>query len=269
MKKTLSMLLAALLLAGTTTTALAADNAPTAKANEEVNLIDAGAELIKGDKEFVSGTLDNVFDGTMATFADYGVDGGEEYWVGIKMPYPVVLTWFQAWAPDYENDGVPNRPHVVHGTILEGSNDGENWEFILRLGDNYNGEYLEYAYDLEDGLTDYFDEIPFDGETSWDDDATDPVAYTYFRIYNNTDGVAIWGDLQLWGIPEYTPGDINMDEEVDINDAMLLFQNSMLPDIFTIDYPGSVDFTKDGITDINDSLYLFQHTLLPNMYPLA
>lgn len=157
-----------------------------------------GTAFIKGPMSFTEGSLEDLFDGTMATYANYGVDGGEEYYVGIRLADPAVLTNVQMWAPDYEGDGIPNRPHALYGMIVEGSNDGENWEFILQLGDNYM-EYEEYAWDMEDGIADYFDEIPYDGESEEDDDALTPAAYTHYRIYNDTKGVAIWGDIALWG----------------------------------------------------------------------
>ncbi len=167
---------------------------------KEYNLTSlAGTSFIMGAMSFTEGSLEDLFDGTMATYANYGVDGGEEYYVGIKLDAPAVLTNVQMWAPDYEGDGIPNRPHALFGMIVEGSNDGENWEFILQLGDNYT-EYEEYAWDMEDGIADYFDEIPYDGESEEDDDALTPAAYTYYRIYNDTKGVAIWGDIALWGI---------------------------------------------------------------------
>lgn len=157
-----------------------------------------GTVLTKGPMSFTEGSLEDLCDGTMATYANYGVEGGEDYSVGIKLNAPAVLTNVQMRAPDYEDDGVPNRPHVLYGMIVEGSNDGENWDFILQLGDNYS-EYEEYAWDLEDGIADYFDEIPYDGESEEDDDALTPAAYTYYRIYNDCKGAAIWGDIALWG----------------------------------------------------------------------
>lgn len=73
------------------------------------------------------------------------------------------------------------------------------------------------------------------------------------------------------GIQPETPvkaGDINCDDTVDINDAMVLFQHSMLPEMFPIDYPGSADFNGDGAVDINDAMRLFQHSMLPDIFPL-
>jgi len=164
-----------------------------------------GTVFIKGPMDFAEGSLEDIFDGTMTTYADYKVDGGKDYYIGIKLDAPAILTNVQMWAPDYEGDGIPNRPHVLYGMIVEGSNDGENWDFILQFGDNYN-EYEEYAWDLEDDIAEYFDEIPYDGEDEFDDDALSPVAYRYYRIYNDAKGVAVWGDIVLWGyIDEKAP----------------------------------------------------------------
>lgn len=158
-----------------------------------------GTVFSKGPMEFGEGSLEDLFDGKMTTYADYKVDGGEDYCVYITLPAPAVLTNVQMWAPDYEGDGIPNRPHVLYGMIVEGSNDGENWDFILQFGDNYI-EYEEYAWDLEDSIADYFDEVPFDGEDEFDNDAMTPASYTHYRIYNDCKGVAVWGDIVLWGI---------------------------------------------------------------------
>ncbi len=64
-------------------------------------------------------------------------------------------------------------------------------------------------------------------------------------------------------------GDINLDGVVDINDAILLFQHSMLPAVYSISYNGDVDFNKDGYIDINDAILLFQYSMMPNIYPIS
>ncbi len=191
MKKTLALVLSALLLAGTTATTIAADAA------DEFALASVGTQ-IQGPMDFVSGSLADAMDGDPTTIADFGVEGGEEYWFGVQMDAPVILTRVEGHGPGYKEDGTVNRPHVLYGLWIEGSNDGENWTPILVLGDNYS-EYEEYAWDMEDGINNWWDEDAFDGETEWDDDATEPVAYTYFRVYNDTRGVAIWGDFQFYG----------------------------------------------------------------------
>lgn len=68
--------------------------------------------------------------------------------------------------------------------------------------------------------------------------------------------------------PKAVKGDINGDASVDINDAILLFQHSMLPDMYPVTYPYSIDFTKDGNVDINDAILLFQYSMLPDLYPI-
>lgn len=64
-------------------------------------------------------------------------------------------------------------------------------------------------------------------------------------------------------------GDIDLDEDVDIDDAILLFQHSMLPDVYPIGYKGDVDFTKNGTVDIDDAILLFQYSMLPDIYPIG
>ncbi len=271
MKKTFSMVLAALLLAGTATITLAADNAPAALSQDEINLTDEATYISSGNP-FSVGKLEDAFDGDITTVADLG-GVFDDYWIGIKLPAPSILTYIEVYAPDYDGDGMPNRTHAPHGTIVEGSNDGENWEFILQLGDNYN-EFLEYDWDMKDGFSYCYDEIAFDGEDSYDDDAMDPVEYTYYRVWNNDEGIAVYGDVQFYGYftePVFTKGDLNCDDALDINDAILLFRNAMMPDMYPIDgYQGdSLDFNGDDFVDINDAIRLFQHSMLPDMFPLA
>lgn len=68
--------------------------------------------------------------------------------------------------------------------------------------------------------------------------------------------------------PTYILGDIDGTEEVDIDDAIALFQYSMFPDVYPIDYAGSVDFDKNGDVDIDDAILLFQYSMFPDVYPL-
>jgi len=198
MKKVFSGILSALILTGTSSAALASDISPTALNDQEsINLVGEGTPF-KGPMEMQSGSLEDLFDGDMSTYVDYGVDGGAAYHIGIQFDRPTVLTLVQLAPPDYDNNGVPDRVHCLYGTVIEGSNDGENWDFILELGDDY-AEYEEFAWDFEDGISNYFDEVPFDGESDIDDDATEPTAYTSYRIWNTSKGIAVWGDIELYG----------------------------------------------------------------------
>ncbi len=64
-------------------------------------------------------------------------------------------------------------------------------------------------------------------------------------------------------------GDINHDDYVDMNDAVLLLQHSLFSDIYPLEYKGSVDFTKDGYVDMNDAVLLLQYSLFPDLYPIG
>ena len=70
------------------------------------------------------------------------------------------------------------------------------------------------------------------------------------------------------GLDFHIIGDINEDENIDMNDAILLLQYSMFPDIYSIEYLPSVDFTDDKNIDMNDAILLLQHSMFPDLYPL-
>lgn len=63
-------------------------------------------------------------------------------------------------------------------------------------------------------------------------------------------------------------GDLNGDETVDIEDAILLFRHSMLPELYPINYTGNIDYNHDGNVDIDDAILLFQYSMLPDLYPI-
>jgi hypothetical protein len=63
-------------------------------------------------------------------------------------------------------------------------------------------------------------------------------------------------------------GDINMDEQVNIEDSLLLFRHSMMSQLYPVNYPGNMDFTTDGIIDLSDAVRLFRHNMLPDLYPI-
>ena len=70
-------------------------------------------------------------------------------------------------------------------------------------------------------------------------------------------------------VPAQLLGDINLDGSVDISDAQLLFQYSMMPDFYPIGYKGNVDFNGDGNVDIADAQRLFQYSMMPDFYPIG
>jgi len=67
---------------------------------------------------------------------------------------------------------------------------------------------------------------------------------------------------------DYTPGELNDDGVVDMNDAILLLQHSMFPELFPLEYAGETDFTGDGVVDLNDAILLLQHSMFPDLFPL-
>ncbi len=73
-------------------------------------------------------------------------------------------------------------------------------------------------------------------------------------------------ELTVW---DYVIGDIGCDGTVDINDALALFKYSMLPELYPVDYPYTMDYTGDGLLDINDALALFKYSMLPDVYPIS
>ncbi len=67
---------------------------------------------------------------------------------------------------------------------------------------------------------------------------------------------------------KYFVGDINADGSINIDDAVLLLQNSMFPEEYKLTYGGNVDFTKDKSIDIDDAVLLLQHSMFPDNYPI-
>jgi hypothetical protein len=43
----------------------------------------------------------------------------------------------------------------------------------------------------------------------------------------------------------------------------------MLPELFPLSYKGNLDFTGDGVITVEDSLLLFQHSMLPDLFPIG
>lgn len=63
-------------------------------------------------------------------------------------------------------------------------------------------------------------------------------------------------------------GDIDGNDTVDIDDAVLLFRHSMLPELYPISYAGNTDYNHDGNVDIDDAVMLFRYSMLPELYPI-
>ncbi len=65
-------------------------------------------------------------------------------------------------------------------------------------------------------------------------------------------------------------GDINLDETVNSDDAVLLLQHLLFGDAaFPIDYKGTLDFNKDGLENSDDAIRLLQYALFgKDLFPI-
>ena len=70
----------------------------------------------------------------------------------------------------------------------------------------------------------------------------------------------------LCGDAKYAPGNVDMDDDVDVDDVLALLWNILFPE----DYPIEVDadFDHSGTTDVDDVLALLWFVLFPEEYPL-
>ena len=66
----------------------------------------------------------------------------------------------------------------------------------------------------------------------------------------------------------YLKGDVDKSCSIEANDAILLLQYSMFPELYPLDYTGNVDFTGDGVVDMSDAILLLQHSMFPDLFPL-
>jgi len=63
-----------------------------------------------------------------------------------------------------------------------------------------------------------------------------------------------------------TPGDVDGNDAVDVDDAIYLLQHVLMPDLFQIAQPA--DYNGSGAVDVDDAIYLLQHVLMPELFPL-
>ncbi len=99
----------------------------------------------------------------------------------------------------------------------------------------------------------------------WSTTPDGEVEYEPGSVYTDNTYVTLYA---VWEKAPYLLGDIDGNDTVDLDDAILLFQHSMLPELYPISYAGNVDFNKDGTVDIDDAVLLFQYSMLPDLYPI-
>ena len=66
--------------------------------------------------------------------------------------------------------------------------------------------------------------------------------------------------------PNFMPGDLTGDGEVNNDDVVLLLWNTLFPEEYPVDV--DADFTGDGNINNEDVVLLLWHTLFPEDYPL-
>ena len=73
-------------------------------------------------------------------------------------------------------------------------------------------------------------------------------------------------ELKDYTVPEYLMGDMDLNSEVDSDDAIYLLRHTLFADSYPL--PGSADYNNDGEITSDDAIYLLRHTLFPNEYVL-
>ncbi len=121
---------------------------------------------------------------------------------------------------------------------------------------SFNGTVVTLSFEIADDaeLGDY--DITVEVKEAYDTDLN-PVTY-----------IETAGKITVVEAPPYILGDIDMDGEVKLSDAVLLFRHSLNQSLYPVDYSGDMDFTGDGKVTIDDAVLIFRHSLNPGLYPL-
>ncbi len=210
MRKIFSALLAALLVTGMTTVVFS-DDAVVAEVTQENDknhfygeMIDTGirnttdvwgwTNVIPGTAMAIGGTgegheADKAFDGNLGTVWDALENNWSNYKLVLKADEAVSPTGFFILPKCDQTTGAPLRMHVIHGSVIQGSNDGVIWDDIYTITVE---DYEDYAFGVEDGtynatnpcyIVNFENEVP---------------AYRYFAYANNDDGTATATEFGLF-----------------------------------------------------------------------
>lgn len=66
--------------------------------------------------------------------------------------------------------------------------------------------------------------------------------------------------------PAYTPGDVDGNDKVDLEDAIYFLFHVNFPEFYPVEQP--TDFNQDSKTDLEDAIYFLFHVNFPEIYPL-
>jgi len=165
-------------------------------------------------------------------------------------------------ASSYTVDAEENKIklHLSENASFEVSvtdGDGEEYSAVSMAGTAEGGELL-FGLSDDGAITASGDAEGVAAELAVESDGMAAVTFAPHDI-TDLDGVRI---------DDRERGDLNGDKKLDIDDALLLFQHSILPDVYDMPYIGSVDFDENEKVDIDDALLLFQHSILPDVYPI-
>lgn len=150
-------------------------------------------------------------------------------------------------------EGFEDYQHLEEMTILPPSFDEEKMAIVIGLKSSvaFDGDLCTLNFKIKEDAA----------EGSYDVTADSTVKMKSTQISSAVHSGKITVYMQK-------TGDIDGNDTIDIDDAVLLFQYSMLPGLYPISYAGNLDFNKDGTIDIEDAVRLFQYSMLPDLYPL-
>ena len=79
-------------------------------------------------------------------------------------------------------------------------------------------------------------------------------------------GLTVSFEVTVLERPPYTPGDVDGNGVVDLNDAIHLLYYVNFPASYSVNQP--VDFDGNATEDLNDAIYLLYYVNFPSSYPL-
>ncbi|MBQ7399925.1 MAG: InlB B-repeat-containing protein [Clostridia bacterium] len=134
-----------------------------------------------------------------------------------------------------------------------------NFQILAMDNVSLTGELVTLKFKVLDGTTDGLAEISV-------------VPYDFFKYdeSNNYAEATLEPNVTGGGVNVVNQllGDINLDETVNSDDAILLLQHLMFEDLYQIQYVGSLDFNGDDVENPNDAIRLLQHVMFEDLYPL-